>query len=497
MREGLFSDRDFYTKLRRLGVPIALQSLMLAAVAAGDAIMLGRVTQNSMAAVSLATQIQFVQNMILSAVTAGGAILGAQYWGKGDTRTINDIFLMMLKLAGIPSLLFCLGCLLVPNALMLVFTHDPELIAIGAGYLRIAGWSYLLTGISQCYLTVMKVTDHADSTAWVSSLAVALNIILNAVFIFGLMGLPAMGANGAALATLLARVTELAIVLVFLLRVDRKLRVRPADFLHTDRQIVRDAVRYASPVVLNEIFWTSASMLVASVFGHMGREVVAANSICSVLFQLSQAAIFGLSSSASTIIGNDESIQGLGMYATGYDPELAKELAEKTGLVGKTLILANNGSAEFITISEMVQDMLGKIGVNVEIHSYDSATYTAVKNDKTMYDILISNGVCGNWFIGDSLVNSIKTNKIHNVWDDWANGHGARYVEVMGETLSNMNDEERAKIVQELAEYYVETSPTMGLVEFGAFVAVPEDLDLDNYKDTVINNYYTRYFSWK
>ena len=169
MRDGLFSDRDFYTKLRRLGVPIALQSLMLAAVAAGDAVMLGRVAQNSMAAVSLATQIQFVQNMILMAVTSAGAALGAQYWGRGDTRTINDIFLLILRLSGIPSLLFFLGCFFAPRALMHVFAHDPELVAIGAGYLRIAGWSYLLTGISQCYLTVMKITDHAASSAWVSS----------------------------------------------------------------------------------------------------------------------------------------------------------------------------------------------------------------------------------------------------------------------------------------------------------------------------------------
>ena len=100
MKDRLFSDKAFYAKLKRLTLPIALQSLMLAAVAAGDALMLGQVAQDEMTAVSLATQIQFVQNMFLGAITAAGAILGAQYWGKGDRRTVEDLFNRMLRLCG-------------------------------------------------------------------------------------------------------------------------------------------------------------------------------------------------------------------------------------------------------------------------------------------------------------------------------------------------------------------------------------------------------------
>ena len=146
--EPIVDKKVFYKNLVRLALPIALQSLMLALVAAGDALMLGRVAQNEMTAVSLATQIQFVQNMFLGAITAAGAILGAQYWGKGDRHTLEDIFNIMLRFCGIISILFCAACELMPEALMHIFTHDQALIAIGAAYLRIAGWSYLLTGIS-------------------------------------------------------------------------------------------------------------------------------------------------------------------------------------------------------------------------------------------------------------------------------------------------------------------------------------------------------------
>ncbi|MBQ1490420.1 MAG: polysaccharide biosynthesis C-terminal domain-containing protein, partial [Blautia sp.] len=209
MMKNLFSDRVFYKKLVGLTLPISFQALMLAAVVAADAIMLGSLSQDSMAAVSLATQIQFVQNMCLSAIAGTGSILGAQYWGKGDKKTIQDIFWIMLRLCGLLSIVCFAGCVFAPGMLMKVFTNEKELISIGSSYLRLAGFSYLLTGISQCYLTIMKVTEKAGRSAAISTGAVLLNIGLNAIFIYGLFGAPAMGARGAALATLIARVAEL------------------------------------------------------------------------------------------------------------------------------------------------------------------------------------------------------------------------------------------------------------------------------------------------
>ena len=337
MQNSLFGDRDFYTKLRRLGIPIVLQSLMLAAVAAGDAIMLGRVTQNSMAAVSLATQIQFVQNMIVSAVVGAGGIFGAQYWGKGDKRTINDVFMLMLKLSGIPSLLFCLGCLLIPRSLMLVFTHDPELIAIGADYLRIAGWSYMLTGISQCYLTMMKITDHAASTAWVSSLAVVLNILLNAVFIFGMFGLPAMGANGAALATLLARVTELSLCLILSRRPDY-LSPDFKRFAHRDKLLSADFRRVCLPLLGGGLFWGVGFTSYTAIMGHMGADAAASNSIAAVVRDLVCCLNMGIASAGGIMVGN---ALGAGDLEQGriYGDRLAR-LSFLAGFLSTAIVLA-------------------------------------------------------------------------------------------------------------------------------------------------------------
>ena len=163
----VINNRQFYSRLFNIALPIMVQQLMLALVAAGDALMLGQVAQEQMTAVSLASQIQFIQNMILAAFTMAGSILGAQYWGKGDKKTIQSLFHLMLRWAGAVSILFFAACELVPGFLMSIFTNDKALMEIGILYLRIAGFSYLITGISQCYLAVMKVTDHVPPSAWI------------------------------------------------------------------------------------------------------------------------------------------------------------------------------------------------------------------------------------------------------------------------------------------------------------------------------------------
>lgn len=211
-RENFMFTKDtiFYKKLWSLMLPMMLQNLMLALVAVADAFMLGGMDQNYMSAVSLATQIQFIQNMLLSAATGGLAILGAQYWGRGNIKTLDDIFCMALRLCGLVSIAFFIACICFPQYLMLFFTDEPVLIGYGVQYLRIAGFSYLLTGISQCYLVVMKISEHALTTALISSATVGINIALNAILIYGKLGITPMGVRGAATATLSARMIELA-----------------------------------------------------------------------------------------------------------------------------------------------------------------------------------------------------------------------------------------------------------------------------------------------
>ncbi len=297
-------NRSFYRKLGRLALPIVFQSLMLAAVAAGDALMLGRVAQNEMTAVSLATQIQFVQNMFLMAVTAAGAILGAQYWGKSDRRTLEDLFNLMLRWCGGISLIFFAACELAPGLLMHIFTHDDALIEIGSAYLRIAGWSYLITGVSQCYLTTMKVTDHVQPSAWISSGAVVMNILLNAVFIFGLLGAPRMQARGAALATTISRVAELSLCLTVSAR-DGFVRPAWRRFFEQKRQLARDFRKQCLPLLGGGLFWGVGFTSYTAIIGHMGTDAAAANSVAAVVRDLICCVCNGVGSAAGIMVGNE------------------------------------------------------------------------------------------------------------------------------------------------------------------------------------------------
>ena len=336
MRDKLFSDRDFLKRLFALTLPIAFQSLMLASVAAADAIMLGRIDQDAMSAVSLATQIQFVQNMILSSCTGTAAVLGAQYWGKGDKKTINDIFCMILRLCGLASFVFFALCTFIPEHLMAVFTNVPQLIEIGAGYLKIAGWSYLLTGISQCYIAIFKVTEHVPRAAWISSGAVVINIVLNAILIYGLLGVPAMGVAGAAIATLISRIIELGWCVVSSYS---KGFLRP-DFtrlFHHSRQLARDFAHVALPLLGASLLWGVGFTAYTAIIGHMGSDAAAACAISAVVRDLMCCLCNGLASGGGILVGYELGAGRLD-YGKLYGIRLAK-LAFLNGFSCTVLVL--------------------------------------------------------------------------------------------------------------------------------------------------------------
>jgi len=257
-----------------------------------------------MTAVSLATQIQFVQNMFLMAATAAGSILGAQYWGKGDRETVQTLFNMMLRWCGAISLVFFSACEFCPDLLMKLFSHDPVIIEIGSDYLRIAGWSYLITGVSQCYLTTMKVTEHVAPSAWISSTAVVSNIALNAVFIFGLLGAPAMNARGAALATTLARVIELALCVGIS---SGKAYLRPAwnRFFERRKLLAADFRRQCLPLLGGGLLWGVGFTSYTAIMGHMGTDAAAANAVAAVVRDLICCVCNGVASAAGIMVGNE------------------------------------------------------------------------------------------------------------------------------------------------------------------------------------------------
>ncbi len=370
--------RYFYKKLRQLSLPIVFQSLMLALVAAADALMLGRVAQAEMTAVSLATQVQFVQNMFITSITAAGMILGAQYWGKGDKKTLQHLFNLMLCLVGAASLLFFAACELAPEMLMKIFAKDVELIAIGSAYLRIAGWSYLLTGVSQCYLAVMKVTDHVLPAAVISSSAVVMNIIFNAIFIFGKLGAPRMDSRGAALATTISRVIELLLCLGISCG---KSFVRPTFHgSHAgSKQLARDFIKQCLPLLGGSLFWGVGFTSYTAIIGHMNSDAAAANSVAAVVRDLVCCACNGIGGAAGIMVGNE---LGAG------DLERGKRFGIKLNKISWVIGFASTGVVlavtplllHFVILTETAQKYLTGMMVIMAIYMIGRCVNTVVIN---------------------------------------------------------------------------------------------------------------------
>ncbi len=303
MLKKIWGDKEFNKTLFSLVIPIALQQLMLAIVSASDAIMLNLISQEKMSAVSLATQITFVENLFLMAMTIGLSMLAAQYWGKKDKGAVERIVAYVMKITIVVSFLFFIVALFFPSFLMCLLTNELILIAGGAEYLRLVSPSYLLTGISQIYLCTLKNSGKAKTASVIGSVCMVGDMIMNILLIVGLLGLPRLEIVGAAISTTIARAVEL----IWCMAVSSKrgsVKLRIANILRTDKALQKDFWKYTSPVLGNELVWGVGFTMFSVIMGHLGKDAVAANSIANIVKNLVCCLCLGLGSGGGIMIGN-------------------------------------------------------------------------------------------------------------------------------------------------------------------------------------------------
>ena len=292
----------FYRDMVRLALPIVLQNLITTAVSSADVVMLGFVNQTALAAGSLASQIMFILNLVYTGISSGIIMLAAQYWGKKDTRTIENIMGIGMRLSILISLVFFILAFFCPSLLMHIFTNDQTLLEPGKTYLRVVSFSYLFMSISQVYLCTMRAIERVIFATVVNGTALLLNIILNAVFIFGLFGAPQMGIAGVALATTIARFIELGLCMIDSLRF-KTLRFRPAAIFQHQKVLFGDFMRYSLPAFGNEVSWGVAFSMYSVIMGHLGSDMVAANAVVVVARNLGTVLCFGIANTGAILLG--------------------------------------------------------------------------------------------------------------------------------------------------------------------------------------------------
>ena len=293
--------RSLRKEIVRLAFPIALQQFMTALVGACDAIMLGKLSQDAMSAVSLATQVTFVFNLFMFAFMAGENMFVAQYYGKGDYKGISQVFSLVTKICGCIAVVFLAGALFFPEQIMRILTNEETLIVLGSEYLRVIGISYVFSGIAQTFLAIMKNCGAVNMSTLINGVMVILNIVLNAVLIFGLSGFPKMGIKGAALATVLATVVQ------FLWSVGYVLcRIRAVKFSlrSCEKKLFGRFWQKAVPLLINNLAWGIGFSMYSVIMGHLGTDAVAANGIANISKNLVVCFCLGLGNAGSIIVGN-------------------------------------------------------------------------------------------------------------------------------------------------------------------------------------------------
>ena len=331
-------DRALHGRIARLTGPIVLQNLLSAAVNSADVVMLNFVGQAHISAVSLAAQYASILFMVFYGLGTGVTMLSAQYFGKGDMRAVDAVEGIALRFSLGMATLFAAAALAVPRAMMRVFTPDQELIAIGASYLRNVSVAYLCWGFIEIYLATLRSVGRVAVSTALNTTAFLLNIMLNAVFIFGLFGAPKLGAAGVALATSISRVVELILVMIVSAR-SRDVKLKLSHMFIRSRLLFRDFLRMALPATLNDISWGLAFSMYSVIIGNfLGTDMVAANSFTSLVRSFGTVLCFGVASAGGILLG-----QLLGDGRMNEAERAAKAVMRLTvlfGFLGGLVVLA-------------------------------------------------------------------------------------------------------------------------------------------------------------
>ena len=295
--------KDFRKQLMSIAIPVALQNLMLALIGASDALMLGRLSQNAVSAVSLANQISFVLSLFTGAVLGGAGTLIAQYYGKGDTDTVKKLMSISIRVSELISLLFFAAAFVFPEQLMRIYTPEDEIIKLGAQYLRIVSGSYLLNGISQSYLLVMKNCGRAGRSALISTVTVCIDMFVDAFLIYGLAGIPKLGVAGCAISTVVVEACALVVCIVESYA-GNHIHPDAKSLLFFSKTLAKDLSKVTFPMLASSLSWGIGYSMNSMIMGRLGTDAIAASSVISVIQELVTCFCKGLSSGAVIMIGD-------------------------------------------------------------------------------------------------------------------------------------------------------------------------------------------------
>lgn len=295
-------DRNFYRTFLRLCLALMLEQAVVLSVNLADNVMLGTYSEEALSGVAAVNQIQFVFQQVVYAIANSMIVLGSQYWGQRRMSEIKKLSAIGIRLEIlVAAVLFALVSFFPVSALK-IFTNNEAFIAEGVSYLKIMRFSYFFFALTAVLLSTMRIVESVKIALRVSFLSLMINVCINYLLIQGHFGFPEMGARGAAIGTLTAKIIEFIVVLVYVLR-DQKLGMRFKDVLSRSSVLLRDFAAVAIPTLGSALLWSFANVMQTVILGHMNDSAIAAQSISNTVFLLLKVTAVGAASAASVIIG--------------------------------------------------------------------------------------------------------------------------------------------------------------------------------------------------
>ncbi len=299
--KGILSKKQFLFFAIQLAFPIMIQNLISTLVGSADTIMLGYVSQTAMSASSLANQYTFVLFCFYYGLSTGTSVLCAQYWGKGDKKAVEKIIALASKVVLVISLLFFMISFCFPRYVMLLFTNSPETVEAGITYLRVLSFSFIFMGLSQIFVSAIRSIGKIIFPSVIYVVSLLVNVFLNATFIFGFFGLPKLGITGVALGTVVSRVVEVIMCLVYSAK-SKDVCFRFDLLFKKSGILFRDFLKISAPAVVNDLVWSLAASTFTTILGHIGDDMVAANAVAVMVVNIGAIVCRGFANATTIIV---------------------------------------------------------------------------------------------------------------------------------------------------------------------------------------------------
>ncbi len=297
------NDKEFYKAFFIMTFTMALQNVIVFGVNLADSVMMGAYSETALSGVGICNNIQFFLNMAASGISSGMTVIASQYWGKRDVKSIHRVSAVAIWIGIIFTAVIFAFAAIAPEWLIRLFTDKDAVIEQAVIYLDTIKYTYFLFALSTILLSVLRSVETVKIGFYVSLSSFAINIALNYILIYGKLGLPEMGISGAAVATLVSRAIEFAVVLVYILFIDKKLGCRIADLLKADTAMLRDYIKTGLPLMMSSVSWGVAMSIQGAIIGRLIESAIAANSIATTIFQVATVVCYASSNVACVLIG--------------------------------------------------------------------------------------------------------------------------------------------------------------------------------------------------